>query len=148
VYYRTSSAYYVVNFTCSGGSPGVAGTLSGNWTFETTSAVSYSGPVDSGTCTLSTGGPPWSLSTSNITVSCGTVNCKSATLDNLALLNISATKTYVNNEYCPPPPDPAKPQCIVINATVTNTSGHTDSFASQTADGADYGTLTMQLPKP
>jgi hypothetical protein len=136
VYYRNSGPYFVVNFTCS------SGQLSGNWTFDTSDA-SYSGTVDSGNCSFSGG----SSSISNVTVSCGTANCRSATVGNLALLNISAAKTYVDNEYCPPPPNPLNPQCLVINASVTSTSGDTDTFASKTADMADYGTLTIQLPK-
>src|SRR2546423_178525 len=69
VYYRTPppgseySPYFVVNFTCQPPSTsGGTSTLSGNWTWDTSSGTSYGGTLTASGCSLS--GPPWQSGTS------------------------------------------------------------------------------------
>jgi hypothetical protein len=144
VYYRTPppgseySPYFVVNFTCRGG------TLSGNWTWDTSNETSYGGTLAATDCSLS--GPPWSSGTPMSTITLSPRGGGTATL-NLGFLNIKATKTYVlNTTTCA-----SNPPCIVIQThglgqAVKDQDGDFNSNPEPLPDAtAPYGTLTLSV---
>ena len=161
---RSTLAYFVVNFTCTNG------TLSGNWTWQNSLKVSYSGTLGppSATCALTPSGTAWSSSISTIALVPQT-GSTGATLT-LGFLSITQTKTYVANTttYSTPsntsscvenpstPPcveNPSTPPCIVIQtsalgAAVGSASPETDftSNPSPAPNPMPYGTLNLTLP--
>jgi hypothetical protein len=90
---NADSHYFVLSFTCSGGS------LSAGWTYEVSSTSSFTGTVGSASCSFSsTGGLMTSPSPLNLMgAPCGTCT---PTLT-VALTNIVATKTFFNNVLTP-----------------------------------------------
>jgi hypothetical protein len=159
VYYRSSAAYFVVNFTCK--PSGTTSTLSGNWTWETSSEASYSGTLAFTGCQLmqNTDGS-WSSTMDGITLSPqGSIN--TATL-NLAFSNITRTKTYVSNTTtystpsntsgCVDNPGTPPPPCMVIQtfglgAAVGADNDDFNSNPTPLPDPVPYGTLNLTLPK-
>jgi hypothetical protein len=155
VYDRSTLAYFVVNFTCTNG------TLSGNWTWQNSLKVSYSGTLGppSATCALTPSGTAWSSSISTIALVPQT-GSTGATLT-LAFLYITQTKTYVANTTTYSTPsntsgcvdNPSTPPCIVIQtsglgAAVGSASPETDftSNPSPAPNPMPYGTLNLTLP--
>jgi hypothetical protein len=155
VYYRSTPAYFVINFTCANA------TLSGNWTWENSLKVSYSGTLGppAASCALSSSGPPWSSSISTLTLVPQT-GSTGATLT-LAFLHITQTKTYVSNTTTYSTPsntsgcvdNPSTPPCIVIQtsglgAAVESKSPETDFYSnpSPAPSPVPYGTLNVTLP--
>jgi hypothetical protein len=144
VYYRTSSAYFVINLNCMGGS------LNGsNWTWQPSSGPSFSGtlalaPNAALPCELN--GPPWSSGTSLdglILTPQTSVNTTTATL-NLVLSDISKTQTFVKNTTtCP-----SGSACIQIDTfglgSKVGSTSDTD-FHSVSASGNPYATLTLSV---
>jgi hypothetical protein len=155
VYDRSTPAYFVVNFTCTNG------TLSGNWTWQNSLKVSYSGTLGppSASCALNPNGPPWSSSMGTIALVPQT-GSTGATLT-LAFSHITQTKTYVSNTTTYSTPsntsgcvdNPSTPPCIVIQtnglgAAVGSKSPETDfnSNPSPAPSPVPYGTLNLTLP--
>jgi hypothetical protein len=155
VYDRSTPAYFVVNFTCTNG------TLSGNWTWQNSLKVSYSGTLGppSATCALTPSGAAWSSSISTIALVPQT-GSTGATLT-LAFSLITQTKTSVANTTTYSTPsntsgcveNPSTPPCIVIQtsglgAAVGSASRETDftSNPSPAPNPIHYGTLNLTLP--
>jgi hypothetical protein len=155
VYYRSTPAYFVVNFTCTNN------TLSGNWTWENSLKVSYSGTLrpPSASCALNPNGPAWSPSIGTIALVPQT-GSSGASLT-LALLHIMQTKTYVANTTTYSTPsntsgcvdNPSTPPCIVIQtggleAAVGSKSPETgfNSNPSPAPNPVPYATLNLTLP--
>jgi hypothetical protein len=159
VYDRTDSAYFVVNFTCSNQQ------LTGNWTWENSLKVSYSGTLGKdaeghyASCLLtqnSDGSRSSSISSIPLVPQKGSLG---ATLT-LSLSYISKTKTYVSNTTTAMANtsgcvnNTSTPACIVIQpgglaAAVGSMPPDYPDFNSNPGPLADadapYGTLNLSV---
>jgi hypothetical protein len=158
VYDRTDPAYFVVNFSCS------SNQLTGNWTWENSLKVSYSGTLGKdaqghyASCLLTQNGDgSWTSSISSIPL-VPQKGSPGATLT-LTLSHISKTKTYVSNTTTSMANttgcvnNSSNPPCIVIQTSglgaAVGSLSHDTDFNSNPGPLADaeapYGTLNLSV---
>lgn len=159
VYSRNADHYFVVSFTCSGG------TLSGNWTYDVNSGQSFSGTLverandcavvpsannswSSSTSPNGTPSIPFGGSTEGVGLKFGIAQVGTMFL---VVSDIRATKTYFGDATvaCPSSDQLNNPySCLVITTDdlTINNMGVT-GFNSKDSRYDPYGTLNLTLPR-
>jgi hypothetical protein len=145
---NTDTHYFVVSFTCS--PSGTTGTLSGGWTYEVSSTLSYTGTLGPAGCALVSvnGGATWSTSPDGtnrnpltIPLLFGANNTKVGTLT-LFLTDIGAQKTYFPDTTVTCPSTSNSPsRCIEVFTDVLSLK---DAGAFSSLNGG-YATLNLSV---